>query len=539
MIGFDQRGTGRAGCCAARAGARRAVALERRRRAAAPAARRAAGVLHDAGLRAGHGGDPPAAGARKLTLFGISYGTELALAYARAYPARVDRLDARFHGRSGRERPVRAGGLPRDGADTAVAVPCALPRRSARIRRPTCRRWWRRCGAAPLRGDVYTPRGERRRRAVTPAAMADLMYDADYAPAMRAAIPSAVRAALAGDAAPMLRLLRLSAELRLAVRPARVLRRPLRDGVRGDAAAMAARDADRRPATAWRRSARWRSRRRRSSRSTPRVAYADEIDLCLRWPDPGQPPAPKGAPYPAVPALLLQGDEDLRTPPEASAHLATLFPACAADRRSGRRARDRRRRPERLRASASSSASCAAGRVRARCPRVDTGVPETGVPPASFGSLAPAAGFPARVGRTVAAVDATLDDLDLAVSPGDLTWPRRRAARRVLAARGRGRLQLRRRGRGAGRARERRRAARRVAPRCACRAVRPRAGRAGQRRGGGLPAGWAGAACGRGWHNRPPKPFGIRPRRARRGWRRCLAAARASMSQRLTLDMSA
>ena len=31
-------------------------------------------------------------GAEKLTLFGISYGTELAIAYARAYPARVERL---------------------------------------------------------------------------------------------------------------------------------------------------------------------------------------------------------------------------------------------------------------------------------------------------------------------------------------------------------------------------------------------------------------------------------------------------------------
>ena len=33
-----------------------------------------------------------AAGAEKLTLFGISYGTELALAYARAYPTRVERM---------------------------------------------------------------------------------------------------------------------------------------------------------------------------------------------------------------------------------------------------------------------------------------------------------------------------------------------------------------------------------------------------------------------------------------------------------------
>ena len=31
-------------------------------------------------------------GVEKLTLFGISYGTELAIAYARAYPQHVERL---------------------------------------------------------------------------------------------------------------------------------------------------------------------------------------------------------------------------------------------------------------------------------------------------------------------------------------------------------------------------------------------------------------------------------------------------------------
>jgi hypothetical protein len=44
-------------------------------------------------------------------------------------------------------------------------------------------------------------------------------------------------------------------------------------------------------------------------------------------------------------------------------------------------------------------------------------VPATGVPPRSLGALAPAAGAKGARGRTVAALDVTLDDLTFALSP--------------------------------------------------------------------------------------------------------------------------
>ena len=119
------------------------------------------------------------------------------------------------------------------------------------------------------------------------------------------------------------------------------------------------------------------------------VAYADEIDLCLRWPDPGQPPRATGAPYPPVPTLLLQGEEDLRTPPEVSAHIAALIPG--AQRVTvpgvghaiigGDPTGCGRRQVLRF---------LGGGAVRARCARVPTGVPPTGVPPTAFAQLAPA-----------------------------------------------------------------------------------------------------------------------------------------------------
>jgi pimeloyl-ACP methyl ester carboxylesterase len=415
VIGFDQRGTGASGLL-------RCPSMERdgRLRSSGAAARCAARL----GARRAFYTTPDSVkdmeairrrvGAKKLTLFGISYGTELALAYARAYPARVDRLVldstvdpdesdpfglAGFRAMGPTLRslcPAGCRGLSADPAADLSSLVAAL-----RLK--------------PLAGDVYTPKGERKRRAVTPVAIADLMYDADYAPAMRAAIPTAVRAALAGDAAPMLRLLRLSAGFAIpsdprefsAARYATVCEETPLPWVRGT------------PIAARTGVVREHALALPSGAFFPfdaQVAYADEIDLCRDWPDPGQPPAPKGAPYPDVPVLFLQGLEDLRTPPEVSAHLATVFPraqrtvvpgvghAIVGADPSGCGIRQLKR-------------FLRGGRVRARCPRVDTFVPETGVPPASFGAVTPTAGLPARVGRTVASLDATLDDLDLAVSP--------------------------------------------------------------------------------------------------------------------------
>ena len=93
VVGFDQRGTGGSGLL-------RCPALERDPRlrsvrAGAACARRLGearrlyttpdSVADLEAIRA-------ELGVERLTLFGISYGTELALAYARAHPDRVDRL---------------------------------------------------------------------------------------------------------------------------------------------------------------------------------------------------------------------------------------------------------------------------------------------------------------------------------------------------------------------------------------------------------------------------------------------------------------
>ena len=143
-------------------------------------------------------------------------------------------------------------------------------------------------------------------------------------------------------------------------------------------------------------------------------AKADEIDLCLHWPDASAPP-PAGGANPKVPAIVLQGGEDLRTPPPGSARVAAalgaqrvVVPGVGHAVVGGDPSRCGIRR----------LFSFLRGRpVNVGCPAVPTEVPATPVPPTSLGQLGAAAGVPGRAGRTVAALDLTLDDLTFTLSP--------------------------------------------------------------------------------------------------------------------------
>jgi pimeloyl-ACP methyl ester carboxylesterase len=416
VLGYDQRGTGASGllrcraierdgrlrstsaaaACARRLGPRRAFYTTLDSVADVEAVRRAVG-------------------APKLTLLGISYGTALALAYARAHPDRVDRLllDSvvdpdesdpfglaafRAMGRSLAARcPGRCRGVSGDPAADLTAL-------TARLR------------ARPLRGHWYDARGRRHAGRVRPVAIADLLFDADYSPGLRAGVPIAVRAALDNDdPALLLRLLAISRSYEYtaypqdfaAARYATVCEEAPLPWPRGtplaERAAVARAQALALPPSAF-------------APFDAEVAYADQVGLCLRWPDPGRPPHPRGGAYPAVPTLILQGEEDVRTPPEVSEHVAGLIPGAqrvtvpgvghgitGADF-SGCGVRQMRRFLDGL-------------AVRERCPGLPTDVPATGIPPAAFAALAPVPGLGMRAGRTVSALDATLDWLGLALSP--------------------------------------------------------------------------------------------------------------------------
>ena len=149
----------------------------------------------------------------------------------------------------------------------------------------------------------------------------------------------------------------------------------------------------------------------------PPIVVEDEIDLCLRWPDVPRPPSTAAPlPYPTVPTLILQGGEDLRTPPEVSARIAARIPGLDPARRARHRALDDQR-PADLRGRRDRNSSRGAAPPTS-CKRIPTGIPAVVGAPASFSALKGYGGLPARVGRTVRALEATLDDLRLVLSPG-------------------------------------------------------------------------------------------------------------------------
>ena len=123
-----------------------------------------------------------------------------------------------------------------------------------------------------------------------------------------------------------------------------------------------------------------------------------------------------GGAYPAVPALILQGGEDLRTPPAVSARVAARLPGAARVVVPG----------VGHAVVGGDPSGCGVRRLlaflqgrpaSAPCRRVATLVPSAPVLPRTLGQVAPAGGVPGRAGRTVAALDATLDDLTFALSP--------------------------------------------------------------------------------------------------------------------------
>jgi pimeloyl-ACP methyl ester carboxylesterase len=356
----------------------------------------------------------------KWTLFGISYGTELALAYARAYPTHVSRLiidsvvdpddsdpffRASFHNMAPSLRalcPAHCRGLSADPAADLAKLVATLRANGA------------------LHAFAYDALGRSHRYAIGPTALLDLMFNADYDPALRAAMPSAVDAALAGDGAPLARLFQASNIFNDLGSP-----RDFSDG--RYAAVCEETPLPWAPGTPV--DQRLAATNAALTAAGPGAFFPfdapavleDEIDLCLRWPDvPRAPAAVAPPPYPHVPTLILQGAEDLRTPPEVSARIAAAIPgshrlvvpgvghAIIGDDPSGCGVRALLR--------------FVAGRsVPTSCKRVPTFVTNVKAPPVSFAALGGVHGLPLRIGRTVRALGATVDDILLLYSNAILT----------------------------------------------------------------------------------------------------------------------
>ena len=363
LIGYDQRGTGRSGLL-------RCPRLEKDPQLRDTAA--AAECAEQIGIARRHYTTPDSVqdieairaelGVEQLTLFGISYGTELALAYARAYPQHVERLILDSVVDYDDPDPFFTAGLRAMGPSLKSVCPlrCSYltPDPGAELAQLVAK-----LRTQPLQALTYDARGRSQRLNITPVALFDLMFLTDYLPSLRAVVPIAVHAALEGDGALLARVLRESKRFDAIGSPrdfsvARYATTCETNPVPWDVGTPL----DQRPASVQQRLA-----------ALPPDAFApfdasvvteDEVDLCLRWPDVPHPAS--ATPRAAVPEHP-DADPAGRGGPPHAARVVGAHPAADPGRDPARDPRCRaldRLRPARARSRRSPISCVTAGRRR-------------------------------------------------------------------------------------------------------------------------------------------------------------------------------
>jgi len=322
LVVFDQRGTGRSGALRCPDVPGSLIAAVRACAAAIGPARafyRTAETVEDIEAVRREGGY------EKLVLYGTSYGTRVAAAYAARYPARVEAL-------------LLDSVAPPDGPDVfqrsslratgrVVTALCAAGRCRGITgdARGDLAALARRLRDRALRGPVTTPAGRTARAALDEIDLFGLIVAGDLDPTLRADLPAAIRSALRGDVRP---ILRLQARAFAAPEAGREIDEALFLTTRCEESVL---PWDRSVASARERA----GRAQRATRAIPRAQLGpfdritallgDVVPLCLGWPHASPAPAPPG-PLPAVPALLIAGAADVRTPVADARALAARIP---------------------------------------------------------------------------------------------------------------------------------------------------------------------------------------------------------------------
>ncbi len=423
IIVFDQRGTGYSGVlncpglerrreqpyrdavadCAARLGPRRAFYTTRDTVEDIEAVRRRIGR-------------------ERITLYGVSYGTKVATAYALKYPEHVQRLVL--------DSVVEPEGQNVFDLDTFAAMP--------RVLREICRDECEgvtedlpgdvatlvdRMNGEPLRGPFVGPDGRVKTVEITARLVYSQMREGDFQPSVRAVYPGAIHAAVNGDPAPLLRLEHRFDFLREAPPPPEP-EDPSDEGVRSLSSTLQTATICEEAPLPWERTASPDERlaqARASAEAIPDSAFEpfdratalaldnnSTLEQCVRWPTSPVVPALASGRLPDVPVLILEGEEDLRTPVEVGARIAARSSQAKLVRvpKTGHSVLGR-------------GAPCAntvlgrffSGQAIGRpCRNAEQPMKVRRVDPVSILDLAPAAGTTGARGRTLAAVALTLED---------------------------------------------------------------------------------------------------------------------------------
>jgi pimeloyl-ACP methyl ester carboxylesterase len=414
LLLFDQRGTGASGAlsCTSLSGRGSIVKLaERCAGELGPARgfyRTADSVADIEALRV-------AGGYTKLVLFGVSYGTKVAEDYAAAYPQNVEALVLDSVVLPEGPDPFQRSTLsdaPRVLRDLCAGTACAgatddvtrdLSSLAAKLRK----------GA--LHGRVVLSSAKRTSLSMGQGDLLSILLAGDLNPTLRAELPGSMRAALRGDAAPLLRLAVRSEGLTTGL----TLRHQGDAAAGGDSDALFLATTCEEAPFAWTRAASAEQRYQEISSAAQAIPKAQlgpfspaaavqggPIPLCLGWPDAS--PAPvASAPLPPVRTLVLDGQMDLRTPYEDATQIAQRIPGAAVVQVpfTGHST---------VSSDASTDSACTkgalatffAGGAPGPCAVSTNPFSPTRRPPTSFGRV-PGAG---RSGRTIAVAAATVTD---------------------------------------------------------------------------------------------------------------------------------
>jgi pimeloyl-ACP methyl ester carboxylesterase len=332
LLVFDQRGTGSSGAlsCSALGGRGSVVKLAEGCAGELGAARgsyRTADSVQDIeALRV-------AGGYAKLVLFGVSYGTKVAEDYAAAYPQNVEALVLDSVVLPEGPDPFQRSTLtsaPRVLKDLCAGTACkgATDNVTRDLGNLT-----KKLRTAALRGKVVLSSGSRTRLSMGQSDLLAILLAGDLNPTLRAELPGSMRAALRGDASPLLRLAVRSEGLTTGL----ALKHQTDTGGGDSDALFLATTCEEAP-FAWTRAAGAEQRYQEISNAAKAIPKAQlgpfspaaavqggPIPLCIGWPDAS--PAPvAAAPLPPVRTLVLDGQMDLRTPFEDAAQIATRIP---------------------------------------------------------------------------------------------------------------------------------------------------------------------------------------------------------------------
>jgi pimeloyl-ACP methyl ester carboxylesterase len=357
-----------------------------------------------------------AAGYQKLVLFGVSYGTKVALEYAERYPQNVEALVLDSVVPPERDDPFSlemfqamkpmfeelcsehaCSGITSNPLGDVARLAAALQKHA-------------------LSGYVYDGSGHRHRSTLSNVDLLNLIGAGDLNPALRALLPASVQSALHGDPAPLLRLNLLSEGL-----VPNLPGTPLASSDSVDEALFVDTTCEEQPFP-WQRAAPPSTRLTEALdalHALPQtsfypfdasVAWADSVlPGCAQWPNAAPAPAPIAL-LPSVPTLILSGAQDLRTPTSGARAVAARIPGAQlvvvpytghsvlGTDFSGC-------------AQAAVSAFFAGGTVQ-QCPTTQNPFPPTPITPTKLALVKAVGGVPGRAGSTLAVVLDTILDLE-------------------------------------------------------------------------------------------------------------------------------